>query len=324
MPNEFVIRNGYISSGDSFVATRLGVGSSPDLTTRLDVRAQGALSTDIAFRVRNSVDSANIFYIQGNGTVGVPWGDGYVFEYGVNAASNFGATITKNGQYGTHFRIHQFGGVVVTSVADTGFHSFGQITLGTLTTQNYKITSFNGFGTEVDHIYLAQGQNQTRKSSILFGTNYNAGLTYSTARIQSETYIAGGIDRNKFNFWLSNGTWNVSPTLMASLTCKSNFLLSTPTEDINDSNTIYIPNGTAPTSSITDGYKQYSADIVAGNAAPHFRTENGTVIRLYQQSATTTTQGLADTLTNLGFLASGSTIESLDQLQIVLNSQVFS
>jgi hypothetical protein len=28
----------------------------------------------------------------------------------------------------------------------------------------------------------------------------------------------------------------------------------------------------------------YSADIVANNAAPHFRTENGAVIKLYQET----------------------------------------
>jgi hypothetical protein len=34
---------------------------------RLDVRAQGALSTDIAFRVRNSADTANLLDVRGNG-----------------------------------------------------------------------------------------------------------------------------------------------------------------------------------------------------------------------------------------------------------------
>jgi hypothetical protein len=43
-------------------------------------------------------------------------------------------------------------------------------------------------------------------------------------------------------------------------------------------------NATAPTTSETDGYRQYSADVVAGNAAPHFRTENGAVIKLYQET----------------------------------------
>ena len=38
---------------------------------RLDVRAQGALSTDIAFRVRNSADSANLIDVRGNGNFGI-------------------------------------------------------------------------------------------------------------------------------------------------------------------------------------------------------------------------------------------------------------
>lgn len=38
-----------------------------------------------------------------------------------------------------------------------------------------------------------------------------------------------------------------------------------------------------PSASVVDGYVQYSADIVAGNSAPHFRTENGAIIKLYQQ-----------------------------------------
>jgi hypothetical protein len=35
---------------------------------RLDIRAQGALSTDIAFRVRNSANTADLFSVLGNGT----------------------------------------------------------------------------------------------------------------------------------------------------------------------------------------------------------------------------------------------------------------
>ena len=43
-------------------------------------------------------------------------------------------------------------------------------------------------------------------------------------------------------------------------------------------------NATNPSASITDSYIQYSADVVAGNAAPHFRTENGAVVKLYQET----------------------------------------
>jgi hypothetical protein len=48
---------------------RLGVGATPSTSVRLDVRSQGALSTDIAFRVRNSADTANLISSQGNNVV---------------------------------------------------------------------------------------------------------------------------------------------------------------------------------------------------------------------------------------------------------------
>jgi hypothetical protein len=46
-----------------------GIGRTP--SARLDVQAQGALSTDIALRVRNSADTANLFDVQGDGRVNV-------------------------------------------------------------------------------------------------------------------------------------------------------------------------------------------------------------------------------------------------------------
>jgi hypothetical protein len=40
--------------------------------------------------------------------------------------------------------------------------------------------------------------------------------------------------------------------------------------------------GTAPAASPADAYQQFSADVSAGVAVPHFRTENGKVVRIYQ------------------------------------------
>jgi hypothetical protein len=61
-------------------------------------------------------------------------------------------------------------------------------------------------------------------------------------------------------------------------------------------------NATSPTSNGADQFHLYSADIVAGNAAPHFRTENGSVIKLYKQDLPTspTNAELATFLSNLG------------------------
>jgi len=50
---------------------RLGIGATPASTVRLDIRAQGALSTDIAFRVRNSANTLDIIKVQGDNEVNV-------------------------------------------------------------------------------------------------------------------------------------------------------------------------------------------------------------------------------------------------------------
>jgi hypothetical protein len=50
-------------------STQIGAGAAPSGSVRLDVRAQGALSTDIALRVRNSTDTYNMLAVQGDGNI---------------------------------------------------------------------------------------------------------------------------------------------------------------------------------------------------------------------------------------------------------------
>jgi hypothetical protein len=47
---------------------RLGIGTA-SATAKLHIAAPGALSTDIALRVRNSADTADLFQVQGNGAI---------------------------------------------------------------------------------------------------------------------------------------------------------------------------------------------------------------------------------------------------------------
>jgi len=63
---------------------------------------------------------------------------------------------------------------------------------------------------------------------------------------------------------------------------------------------IWLENGTAPSTNYVDRHWYYSADQTPGNAAPHFRTENGAVVRLYKQPKPTTLAGVITLLTNLG------------------------
>ena len=52
-----LVKEGYVSIG----ATAAGA--------KLDVRAQGGLSNDLAFRVRNSTNTANLLVVKGDGVL---------------------------------------------------------------------------------------------------------------------------------------------------------------------------------------------------------------------------------------------------------------
>jgi hypothetical protein len=77
-------------------------------------------------------------------------------------------------------------------------------------------------------------------------------------------------------------------------------------------NKLGIYTGTAPSTNLTDGFQIYSSDIIAGKAAPHFRTEDGDIVKLYTHSAVTTTQGIANALTTLGLLSASTIVSSTD------------
>jgi hypothetical protein len=56
-----------------------------------------------------------------------------------------------------------------------------------------------------------------------------------------------------------------------------------------------IKSGTAPTGNVTDAFQHYSADHAAGQAAPHWRVENGDVVHLAKHSTITQTYSTATT-----------------------------
>lgn len=205
----------------------VGIGSSAALA-RLDVRAQGALSTDVALRVRNSANTRTNLQVDGTGQVR-----------------------TRNNSFSGDL-------FLVSYVSDVGverdsfrFSHYPQNSMGRAWTFD---AGFNG-NNEGLRIYndLAgadQGVLSLRQNNLLVG--YDAFI----------------------------------PT-------------------VADRKTIVLFNGVAPTASHADSVKFYSADIVAGNAAPHFRTENGNIIKLYQQSSAgiLTVPQLVTVLQNLGLLS---------------------
>jgi hypothetical protein len=187
--------------------SRLGVGATPATTVRLDVRAQGALSTDIAFRVRNSANTQNSFEINGLG----------------------------QGR-----------------IKSTGF------------TPRFAV-GYDWFGAEIDAFIFTQNLQNFRGQSWTFDAGYNG--VFEGLQISNDLT---GNNKGLFTIQLNNY-------------CFGTNMLSNDTGQ-SERRVLRIANGVAPTTSKADEFKFYSADIVAGNAAPHFRTENGSIVKLYQET----------------------------------------
>jgi len=177
---------------------------------RLDVRAQGALSTNIAFRVRNSADSADLFKIRGNASV-------------------------------------IFGGTGADYLSIIGGTSWGTDCYFDFSGGNY--IRFLG---------------QSGDMSIFTNSSLRSRGTYIGGTTQLVYFDNGG------NIRIGQGFSNTNQP------------------DANATRTIQQMTGVAPTTSVADGFQQYSADIIAGNAAPHFRTENGAIVKLYQETTAVT------------------------------------
>jgi len=97
---------------------------------------------------------------------------------------------------------------------------------------------------------------------------------------------------------------NAQPAIFILGGSKYNVGIRQTTFGTNAERTFAISTGVAPASSPADCFQLYSADITAGNAAAHFRTENGAVVKIYQE----TTAVAAATLVGGG----GTTITDTD------------
>jgi hypothetical protein len=80
-------------------------------------------------------------------------------------------------------------------------------------------------------------------------------------------------------------------------------------------NTLTVLAGTAPTATASDCFTLYSKDITAGNAAPHFITENGAIVKIYQE--TTSVAASAFTANTGTAINDASTFDGYTLRQIV-------
>ena len=120
-----------------------------------------------------------------------------------------------------------------------------------------------GFGVDGKAIYFGTG------SRIVTGAGYTTALL-----------IGFGL----YNCALSNSLQMQGNGLFGG----SHLQLISGGTDLDGNRTIAIQNGTVPSLNRADTFKMYSDDITPGNAAPHFRTETGEIIKLYRQDLNTT------------------------------------
>ena len=277
---------------------------SNTLGANLDVSASGALSTDIAFRVRNSADTQNLISISGDGRIAI----------GLNAQILGTTDAFKNVVIGGLAKDISGAGVSENSVA-VGYNAISNnggtaIGANTQIIGNNAVAIGSGAIAGIDSIAIGVGARAdatsgyqslaigrgARASALLSGIIAVGQSSYTNALGQTLAFCVDPSGANSQTMLLTN---------KANLVFKNSTQLTAGTHwNTTATNTLTIHNGTIPNGNIVDAIQFYSADIVDGNTAPHFRTENGDVIKLYKQTlpAVPVLTDVITLLTNLGLI----------------------
>jgi hypothetical protein len=281
---------------------------SNTLGANLDVSASGPLSTDIAFRVRNSINTLDLVSINGIGdillganattTLGTG-GNGTVIAIGENSAVNSGfnkspIAIGKNSvSTGNAIAIGN-GASNGTGQTISANIAIGENAINTNSTLNcIAIGSSVQTGFTANTIAIGGSinfSNYLGGGNIAVGYNFNGGNFISDAYAFGRASSATTLDlANSFSVYINRTTRSFFVNQNSNLVFRTNNTLTSGTHfDASATNTFTVHNGVAPATNITDAFQQYSADIIGGNAAPHFRTENGNIVKLYQETTAVT------------------------------------
>ena len=158
-----VVGTDFLNINTTSGSVNIGYGSTLNSNAKLDVKAAGALSTDIAFRVRNSADSANIFQV--NGDAGIVCNGRIGLNMAANASADLIMTAGSGSSYGI-FAIGTYGTAAISARPDT-----------TTTQYNFYAPACANFGA-----YRAE--------------NSGGGTTVTAARIG---FSAGSFNANAFD-----------------------------------------------------------------------------------------------------------------------------
>lgn len=233
--------------------SRLGVGATPASTVRLDVRSQGALSTDIAFRVRNSADTKNLITVRGDKTIEL---------IADTPATNGGISITSSAYNEPIINMYDsFGSkklIIDTPNALIGVGGNGNIKIGSLTTSN----SYLGLVTPTTN-------NRFLKLVDSFNNEYLSlgGNTYDGSGGISMTLKTTTNNNTNFINFSGNGTNN-----KFTISDQANVSIGGSTFGTSSKFVLAIANGVAPTTSPAG-----CGQLYVESGALKFRGSSGTV-----------------------------------------------
>lgn len=198
---------------------RLGLGATPSTSVRLDIRAQGALSSDIALRVRNSANTADILQVNGKGQV---WSNGTGAVATNTAFGEFTLNAVSTGANNTAFGYNSLK-AIITGATSTAFGSGAlQLTTGSSNTAvGFGAGQLNAGGTFNTYLGYAAGQNGTTAIQSVFigssaGQNSNgsqviciglsAGLTAGNGTIAMGYLSGAGTGTHNISMGQSSGS----------------------------------------------------------------------------------------------------------------------
>lgn len=179
-----------------------------------------------------------------------------------------------------------------TGAGDIRFYTSGAIVLrmkiatsGTITTSSGSSLLVNG--AIIGALGVTQIGTGDRQGLVVLSPSNDAyaQLYYDGTSFKFESTYISSEGYKPFTFW----TAGVQRVLI-----HNNIGLFTNTIGASMVGGITYKNGTAPTGNVTDCHQYYSNDVVAGNAAPHYRTETGDIIKLFKSAAYTPTNVTTD------------------------------
>jgi len=179
------------------------------------------------------------------------------------------------------------------------FTSGGNILMGTTTDSGQRLQvsgTARIFGTALPHLLIEQTA-ATGNVELQFSAN----ASY-LAIIRTQTGQSIG-----FRDGLFNSNLDIYPSGQISIGGGG--------APFGSTNTLTVLAGTAPTATASDCFTLYSKDITAGNAAPHFITENGAIVKIYQE--TTSVAAAAFTANSGTAINDASTFDGYTLRQIV-------